>query len=120
MPGGDRTGPLGQGSMTGRAAGYCAGYDRPGWGSGPGMIWGRFPMGRGGGSGWGRGRGARGGLDFRDRFYGSSVPLGAEAATGPLSVLSREDEIALLKSESQRLHSVLETIEQRLAQIETM
>ena len=26
MPGGDRTGPGGAGPMTGRAAGYCAGY----------------------------------------------------------------------------------------------
>lgn len=31
MPGGDRTGPLGQGPMTGRAAGYCAGSDVPGY-----------------------------------------------------------------------------------------
>lgn len=30
MPAGDRTGPEGQGPMTGRAAGYCAGYDSPG------------------------------------------------------------------------------------------
>jgi len=26
MPAGDGTGPMGQGSMTGRAAGYCAGF----------------------------------------------------------------------------------------------
>ena len=26
MPGGDRTGPMGMGQMTGRGAGYCAGY----------------------------------------------------------------------------------------------
>ena len=31
MPGGDRTGPRGFGPMTGRRAGYCAGYDRPGF-----------------------------------------------------------------------------------------
>jgi len=30
MPAGDRTGPLGLGPMTGRAAGYCAGYPVPG------------------------------------------------------------------------------------------
>ena len=28
MPGGDRTGPLGQGPMTGRGAGYCGGFGR--------------------------------------------------------------------------------------------
>jgi len=31
MPGGDRTGPLGFGPMTGRALGYCAGYNTPGY-----------------------------------------------------------------------------------------
>ncbi|MBN2461150.1 MAG: DUF5320 domain-containing protein [Candidatus Cloacimonetes bacterium] len=31
MPRGDRTGPDGFGPMTGRGAGYCAGYDRPGY-----------------------------------------------------------------------------------------
>ncbi len=31
MPGGDGTGPRGLGSMTGRAAGYCAGYSTPGF-----------------------------------------------------------------------------------------
>ena len=31
MPGGDRTGPGGMGPMTGRAAGYCAGYQVPGF-----------------------------------------------------------------------------------------
>ena len=31
MPGGDGTGPGGMGPMTGRAAGYCAGYPVPGY-----------------------------------------------------------------------------------------
>lgn len=31
MPGGDRTGPLGRGPMTGRGAGYCSGFDMPEW-----------------------------------------------------------------------------------------
>jgi hypothetical protein len=31
MPGGDGTGPMGMGPMTGRAAGYCAGYPAPGY-----------------------------------------------------------------------------------------
>ncbi len=50
MPRGDRTGPWGQGPMTGRRAGYCAGYDVPGYLN-------DVPAGRGWGSGWGRGRG---------------------------------------------------------------
>ena len=31
MPRGDGTGPMGMGPMTGRAAGYCAGYPVPGY-----------------------------------------------------------------------------------------
>ncbi|MGB9888435.1 MAG: DUF5320 domain-containing protein [Anaerolineae bacterium] len=38
MPAGDRTGPMGMGPMTGRRAGYCAGYANPGPGRG---FWGR-------------------------------------------------------------------------------
>ena len=52
MPRGDKTGPRGQGPMTGRAAGYCVGYSVPGFinsidGYGRGL-------GRGCGRGWGR------------------------------------------------------------------
>jgi hypothetical protein len=55
MPRGDRTGPWGAGPMTGRAAGYCAGYAVPGF-INPTVGYGR---GRGGGRGrgWGRGFG---------------------------------------------------------------
>ncbi len=31
MPRGDGTGPAGQGPMTGRGMGYCAGYNAPGF-----------------------------------------------------------------------------------------
>lgn len=31
MPRGDRTGPTGQGPLTGRGAGYCAGFRLPGF-----------------------------------------------------------------------------------------
>jgi hypothetical protein len=73
----------------------------------------------GGGFGGGRGRAAGGGFGYRNRFYATGVPFSAYGAPGPEPVLPRDEEIALLKSESQRLHSVLETIKQRLAQIET-
>ena len=56
LPRGDKTGPLGAGPMTGRAAGYCTGYPVPGYinqacGYGRGMRRGR---GRGFGRGYGR------------------------------------------------------------------
>ena len=63
MPYGDRTGPWGRGSRTGRGAGFCASYDMPGY-MNPyvprmGMGWGRG-FGRGRGFGAGRGFGGRG------------------------------------------------------------
>ena len=48
MPAGNGTGPLGWGPMTGRAAGYCAGYPVPGYmnpGLGAGVAGGRFGSG---------------------------------------------------------------------------
>jgi len=55
MPFGDGTGPLGLGPMTGRGAGYCAGYNMPGY-LNPIPGRGYFGWGRG----WfGRGRGWR-------------------------------------------------------------
>jgi len=63
MPFGDRTGPRGMGPMTGRGAGYCAGFSQPGFANPiPGRGWFGFGFGWGlrhnswGGS-WGRGRG---------------------------------------------------------------
>jgi hypothetical protein len=51
MPRGNKTGPWGAGPMSGRAAGYCAGYPVPGF-MNP-----RRGFGRGFGRGWGRGFG---------------------------------------------------------------
>ena len=54
MPGGDGTGPMGMGSMTGRGMGYCAGYAAPGYANA--------------GFGMGRGRG------FRRMYYRTGMP----------------------------------------------
>jgi len=85
MPGGDGTGPMGMGPMTGRAAGFCAGYGVPGymnpipgrWGLGAyGYGWrARAPF-WGGWFGFGRGRGGRG---WRNRFYATGLPGWARA-----------------------------------------
>ena len=74
MPGGDGTGPMGLGPMTGRAAGYCAGYDVPGYMN---PIPGRGGWGRGRG-GWGRG----GGRGFRNRFWATGMTGPQRAAMG--------------------------------------
>jgi hypothetical protein len=70
MPAGDRTGPRGMGPRSGRAAGYCAGFERPGYANpapdrGFGMDFGR---GRGFG---GRGGGGRG---WRHMFHATGKP----------------------------------------------
>ncbi len=54
MPGGDRKGPMGEGPMTGRGLGLCAGNDTPGSVTDANQMRG---MGRGMGRGFGRGMG---------------------------------------------------------------
>jgi hypothetical protein len=60
MPFGDGTGPRGIGPMTGRGAGYCAGFGRPGFAS-------LVPV--RGGVGFGRGRGRGGGRGISRRWF---------------------------------------------------
>lgn len=62
MPGGDRTGPQGQGSMTGRRLGICAstGQANTDLGQGRGQGMGRGGRGGGRGNGYGAGAGRRG------------------------------------------------------------
>jgi len=56
MPFGDRAGPRGLGSRTGRGWGYCSGYPYYGYRNPYGYDWGRG-FGRGWGRGWGSGWG---------------------------------------------------------------
>ena len=70
MPRGDGTGPMGMGAMTGRAAGFCAGFGMPGHANpAPGQNFG-IDFGRGRGFG-GRGGGGRG---YRHMFYATGLP----------------------------------------------
>lgn len=68
MPGGDRTGPLGEGPMTGRGLGIC-GASQASTSAQPGP---------GAGRGFGRGRGlaggGRGGRGWRHMFRATGVP----------------------------------------------
>ena len=77
MPRGDRTGPMGMGPMTGRAAGYCAGNAVPGFMNAPGGR--RF----GGGGG-------RGGRGRRDWFYATCL-TGWQRAAHLVSQVRRID-----------------------------
>jgi hypothetical protein len=103
MPGGDRTGPWGEGPQTGRRMGYCAGYEHPGfmnvhpgWGRGFGR---RFR----GGSGYGRGPG----YGFR-HGYGGFYPQGDIPDVTEKTWV--ENEIRILKDQ-------LAALEDRLSKI---
>lgn len=129
MPGGDRTGPMGMGPMTGRAAGYCGGYPAPGFmNAGPGYRgWGR---GWGLGMGWGRGRG-QGRRGFRGfpspRYGGWSAPAWGAPAWGypqwgpgyaPVPPTS-EQETHYLRDQAEFLQKELEEIQRRLSELES-
>jgi hypothetical protein len=123
MPGGDRTGPLGVGPMTGRAAGYCAGNPAPGYayaGSGRGYGGGR---GRGGGRGW-RNRYYATGLTGWQRAawggpaWGAGWGYGAAVAPPPVPPASREQEIDLLRRQAEGLGRTLDEINARIADLQ--
>jgi len=127
MPRGDGTGPAGMGSMTGRAAGYCAGYGVPGYanpvggfGYGRGMGW-RWGGGYGRGFGWGRGMGFRGGRGA-GRWggwapYVPPVPVYEPYVQPRTAAAEREyleDEAELLKEELEAVQERLEELKKRL------
>jgi len=120
MPRGDRTGPMGMGAMTGRAAGFCAGFGAPGYAN---------PIpGRGFGRGFGRGRGfGGGGRGWRHWFYATGQPgwmrFGEYAAPygypTPYQTPDPETEKQALTDQADALQSELEFIKKRLSEIET-
>jgi len=116
MPGGDRTGPRGLGPMTGRALGYCAGYDTPGYVRGPGMGLGRgFGRGRGLGYGWGGGWGRWGGRRFGNLWgYGVPTVVAPPVYSPPITP---ETQLGMLKQEKQYLQSDLEGIKSAIDDI---
>ena len=126
MPRGDRTGPLGMGPMTGRAAGYCAGYPVPGYmnpsgGRGIGMAWGRG-YGRGGGRGFGRGFGVPVPLGYPD--YSAGAPYVAPYAPTPgfdapyAPVSDPGSELDALKQQADYLVDTLDGIKKRIEELE--
>ncbi|HHY96134.1 MAG TPA: DUF5320 domain-containing protein [Firmicutes bacterium] len=108
MPWGDRTGPWGQGPMTGRAAGFCAGFPVPGFlNPGQGLGWGR-------GRGWRRWAWARPGA-FPAQTWGYGVGPGYFA---PGYAAPGYDEKQTLRAWSNTLRRQLEAIDKRLAELE--
>jgi len=125
MPGGDGTGPGGMGPMTGRAAGFCAGYPVPGYadpvgGRGMGMGWGR-------GRGFGRGHGwGRAGYSFP--AYGAAVnPYAYGGAVNPYAyggapfapAVTAQQELDGLKGQAEYLEDSLDGIKKRIEELES-
>ncbi|MDD4193027.1 MAG: DUF5320 domain-containing protein [Mangrovibacterium sp.] len=109
MPSGNRTGPMGQGPRTGRALGFCSGYDTPGYTKGFGMGMGR---GMGQGMGMGRGRGFGRGFNFGGFFPGLGQFLPWQQS------VSKDDEIRMLKSQAEALSRTQADLEKRLRELE--
>jgi hypothetical protein len=118
MPRGDGTGPAGMGPMTGRAAGFCAGYGVPGY-MNPVGGWGR-------GGGWGR----------RNWYYATGLPGWARAGYGipawggavnpyaysgaPFAPgLTAQQELDALKGQAEYLEDSLEGIKKRMEELES-
>ena len=106
MPRGNRLGPQGLGPMTGRGAGYCAGYEVPGYANDtvPGYG-GGFGAGYRRGNGRGQGFGGRG-LGIRQRLRGA-MP----------TELTAESEKAFLQNRVEILARELENANKRLAEL---
>lgn len=103
MPGGDRTGPNGNGPMTGRRMGYCRDNDSI--------------KGAGQGYGYGRGGGFRNGSGFgRGRGFGFRRPVGFNAtqnAPEQYGMTDVEREIDVLKDRLSSLERMRDKDESR-------
>jgi hypothetical protein len=132
MPFGDRTGPWGHGPMTGRAAGYCAGYSVPGYmnpvagrggwgrGGGRGFGWGRGGgRGFGGGRGWGGGRGFGWGAPAWGAPAYGDVPYGTPYGAPYAPTYSSEQELTALKDDAKYFEDALTEIRKRMEELET-
>lgn len=119
MPRGDGTGPAGLGPMTGRAAGFCAGFPVPGYMNPVGRFGRRAAgYGRGPGLGLGAGRG------WRWRYYATGLPFRARgyypfdpAAVYPAAEDEQKYEAEALSQEAKYLKEQLKEIEARLEEL---
>ena len=106
MPGFNRSGPMGTGPMTGGRRGLCGGaYGRPD------AVGRGYDRGRGLGlrCGYGRGRclgfAGHGGYPYPQAF-------------GPATPVSRPDEMAMLRAEANAMQASLESVQNRIAELE--
>jgi hypothetical protein len=111
MPNGNGTGPNGMGPLTGRGAGYCAGSASPGYANGvPGRGLGR------GQAGLGRGMGRAGG---RGMGYGRQAGFSQGCWGAPYAAPTRDQELEMLKSQSEGIQGALKDVQQRIQELES-
>lgn len=130
MPGGDRTGPLGAGPMTGRGAGFCAGYGMPGY-MNPGFGRG-YGFGAGRGGGFGRGFGGGMGRGWRHWYYATGLPgwgragygypswegFGVPPAGAAESQAYQEGELEYLKEQAKYFNKAVSDINKRIDELQ--
>jgi len=121
------------GPMTGRGAGYCAGYGMPGYMN---PMPGRGYYGRGFGGGWGGGRGGGrgfggGGRGWRHQYYATGLPGWARGgfpagywgygdpgyAQAPYD-MPKEQEMEALREQAEFLQKSLEEVTKRIGELE--
>jgi hypothetical protein len=114
MPRGDGTGPAGMGPMTGRGAGYCAGYSAPGFAN-PNAA---RPAGRGiYGQGSGRGRG------YRNMYYATGLPYWLRNNPYPEAQAVKNEQygpqegLAGLKEQSRLLQQQLDMVQKKIEEL---
>ena len=107
MPAGDGTGPRGEGAMTGRAMGRCAGYPEGGYATAPGRGGGYGFFGRRGGGGRGRG----------NRYYEPAFRYDYPQNSVPVYNREQPSETESLKSQVQVIADTIEQIAFRVNQL---
>jgi len=106
MPGGDGTGPAGMGPMTGRAAGYCAGYYVPGYANLNAWAgWNRF--------GYGRARVRN--FGWRGGFY-SSYAYGYPY----MSKMTPQQEAEMLSEQAKAIQEDISSINERIKELKSV
>ena len=112
MPGFDKTGPRGMGSMTGGGRGYCAvpagdGFLGRARAGGFGRPSGTFGCGRG-----------RGGPGMGRRAFGGYLGAGMAGPAFSAPAMTEEQELASLRQQAQSIQGELEQIQHRIGELD--
>ena len=116
---GDRTGPAGLGPMTGRRAGYCAGYSVPGYQNTTVPRAGYWRTGfQGGGRGFRNIYNATGLFGWQRGSATPQVQTTPPAATTP-PVFTKEQQLEALKKQAEYLKNELEKITRQINAVDS-